>query len=239
MFNRNIVRSFLENISGFENAIYDIEYDGFDDENELLLFGPAKIIQDYDTNKNIISLTDNQNQVGKLIINNNFTINKIGEVEIIFYFRMQNPDGAGDADGPGADGIKFDIIGDKGRISIFADSYYNHEDSSGNHIDLEINGAKKAEGYVETKLNDGDIKKLCIKCKENILRISLGSDENNSFKEDDDEIENILPIMVYSIDLNKKIGKKINLEISGITGSGYQQQQLLGFEFRSDSYDEI
>jgi hypothetical protein len=241
-FLRNTLKTFIYEFANShfnKNSLNSIKYDDFSDIPEFQLSGPAQLITTEFDGKKGIRLTNDYNQVGKLLCLNDINIGESGEFATEFNFKLSNPRGAGDADGVGADGIKFILEGEKGEIGIFIDTYHNWEDSSGNHIDLEINGQNVLQGYVDSKLNNGNIFKLRLEYKNNLLIVHLSEEENDFISTNEDENKQIVPILAYPINIIKHLGgQNIRITFVGMTGAGAQNQDILTWEFYSrDSID--
>ena len=119
---RDSIKTFIYEFSksslSNKSSLNSIKYDDFNDLLGFQLSGPAQVITTEFDGKQGIRLTDDFNQVGKLSCLSDFNIGKSGEFSTEFNFKLSNPKGAGDADGVGADGIKFILEGEKGEIGI-------------------------------------------------------------------------------------------------------------------------
>lgn len=83
-----------------------------------------------------------------------------------FQFQITGPSGSADEDGPGADGIWFEIVprlsGATSGIAVEFDTFRNAWDISGNHAALIVNGNTVAAEHVPTPMNNGSIWRVWI-----------------------------------------------------------------------------
>lgn len=169
----------------FTIALPPTEFDGFAQLSPLVLNGHA-----IETNvppvvfngKTVLRLTDNGNQAASAFLSSAIPlVSPDGgalSLSTHFQFQISNARGASDTDGPGGDGLGFAIVADPtslggigaGFINITPsviiefDTWRSPNESSGNHVGLNINGAAATNVFcltpschVNTRFNNGSI----------------------------------------------------------------------------------
>jgi len=160
-----------------------ITYNNFSDLSAFTLNGSASSIGNpvYYNGQNVLRLTDALWQGGSAFLTQPVVLEDAGGFQAsfstFFSFQISNPQGIGDGDGVGADGLVFVVqtqasnvggagvgIGYSGispSVGIEFDTYNNgwHDGDNGNHIGINLNGDlnSKALYSVPTRMNDGDI----------------------------------------------------------------------------------
>ncbi len=165
-----------------------IVFDDFSDISSLMLNGVAASMGNPidDGTKKILRLTNDFGQGGSVFSKNSIALTAEASFSTAFSFRMVNPMGGIDIDGPGADGIVFVVqteannVGVQGggigyagilkSVGIEFDSWMNlpgdavaTNDTDGNHVAIDLNGSlvstTMASLSVSTigRLNDGGV----------------------------------------------------------------------------------
>jgi ELWxxDGT repeat protein len=141
------------------------------------LNGAAKQATSFDNTAPVLRLTDGLGQSGSAFLTDRISLNNQASFSTSFQFQISSPQGGGDEDGQGADGLAFVIqtvannVGGAGggigyaginnSLGIEFDTYNNGgvDDNSGNHIGIDINGNidSVVTQSIPTRLNDGNI----------------------------------------------------------------------------------
>ena len=230
---RDITKKFLVEMSGYKRVYGDINLDDFSEDLRVArALGSTELVNDESGKKKFVRLTSNRNQNGRLVVNDTLTFGDDGFIRVRCTFRISENGGARDADGPGADGIKLILVGSKGEIEVFIDTYHNIEDASGNHIDLSINGTKIDEAYYKHRLNNDKIYTLQLELRNGVITVGIESDE--SMEDDTDDLAAISPLIAHPLNVADRLGKELTIQVIGITGAGYQTQDVLGLSYQSN-----
>lgn len=200
--------------------------DYFDNVKPVLGGSAREVVEEYPGDSVYTRLTNGPHQVGYAKLSEPLSVNEERFV-ITSIVRMSNPRGASDADGPGADGIKFTIEGETGNeIAVDLDSYYNFENKSGNEIDLEINGQIVESAYVPERLNDNKTWLVNIINHDGILDIKL---ENVSEGVD----EGTVTRLTYPISFHEFLGSSCEITVMGVCGDGWNNHDLISLQVSS------
>jgi hypothetical protein len=227
---RDVIRNFLIELSGHKRVYGDIRLDDFsEDLGVSKAHGATELVFDELNKKKFARLTSHRNQNGILKISDTLTFGEDGFIKIKCTFKISKAGGASDADGSGADGIKLILAGDKGEVEVFIDTYHNVEDESGNHIDLTLNGNKVGEAYHKDRLNNDIAYILMVEVRNGVITVGIQKDLQS---EDDEPMSK--PLIAQPIDALKDLGKNFTIQFIGITGEGYQTQDILGLSYQSN-----
>ncbi len=127
---------------------------------------------------NVLNLTNNYSQGGSAFSTSAISLGSNVSFSSAFSFEILNSQGAGDADGPGADGLTFVVqtvasnlggigggigyFGIPNSVAIEFDTYNNGagDGHNGNHVGIDLNGNLNtvAQTNVATRFNDGTVK---------------------------------------------------------------------------------
>jgi hypothetical protein len=165
-----------------------------------------------------------------------------------FQFRLSNSGGIGDEDGQGADGIVFVVqtvsnnvgstgggIGYQGighSLGIEFDTYHNSE-PDGNHVGIDTNGAIDSGPSVHepTRFNNGDVWNAWVDYD--------GSTGLLEVRWSQSSVRPVAAGISGIYDLPTILGQNnAFLGFTAATGSGYNDQDILDWQFR-DSYNPI
>lgn len=159
--------------SSSANAL-TINYPGFSDLSDFTLNGTAATIN---PDGNVLNLTNGLGQSGSAFLTNPIALNNQSSFSTAFEFRIDNPQGASDGDGQGADGLVFVVqtnannVGGGGggigyanispSVGIEFDTWNNGfvDGNNGNHVGIDLNGSTNsvARQPIATRLNNGSI----------------------------------------------------------------------------------
>ena len=159
--------------SGLANAL-TISYPDFSDLSGFTLNGSAAGLN---PSGNVLNLTDGLGQGGSAFLTNSVTLNNQSSFSTAFQFRIDDPVGASDNDGQGADGIVFVVqtvannvggggggigyLGIGNSVGVEFDTWNNgtFDDFDGNHVGIDLGGSVDSvvQGSVATRMNNGAI----------------------------------------------------------------------------------
>lgn len=125
----------------------------------------------------VLRLTNALSQSSSAWLTNTFSLAADASFSTLFSFRMTNPQGIGDTDGQGADGIVFAVqtagnnVGGGGQgigyggispsVGIEFDTFQNFGEINGNHVGIDLNGVvdggSAVVAPVTPRLNDGNV----------------------------------------------------------------------------------
>lgn len=146
-----------------------INYNDFSSVSGLQLNGSAA------QSGNVLRLTNSLNQGGSAFLTSPISLAADASFSSFFQFRINNPIGASDGDGQGADGIVFVVqtvannvggfgggIGYNGipkSVGVEFDTWNNGswDDNNGNHVGIDLNGNMNSvvQAPVATRMNNG------------------------------------------------------------------------------------
>ncbi len=202
----------------------------------------------------VLRLTDNLNQSGSAFLKNAIALEDNSGFQAsfstFFSFQISQPQGIGDNDGVGADGLVFTIqtvgnnVGGLGggigyaninnSVGIEFDTFFNGGvDSDGNHVGINTNGNINsiARTSVSPRMNDGDVFNAWIDYDGGTdlleVRLSTGT------------IRPISPILTATLDLPTILGtSNAFVGFTSGTGGASGDHDILSWQFTSE-FDPI
>lgn len=166
-----------------------------------------------------------------------------------FTFRISGSDGAGDDDGPGADGFAFVVqtnsnnslgigggglgyLGIPNSLGVEFDTYGNGPglgDPDGNHVNFNFGGAFSPAGnaaIIPTRLNNGNIWSAWVDYNGATNALELRLVEGSLLRP-------LAPVLSTTVDLATVFGSSNTfVGFTGGTGGGFENHDILSWEFR-------
>lgn len=236
---------FLASIAGRLPAFADVVFNDFCDVSSLTLNGSTGVLTP--NVACVLRLTNDFNQSGSAFITQPISLAADASFSTTFCFRLSNPAGSIDGDGPGADGIVFAIqtqastaggagggIGFAGitpSLGVEFDTYQNFEfdDPDGNHVGIDLNGSmiSAATAPVATRMNDGAT--LCAWVDYDgtagTMEVRLAGDMTRP----------PTPLLTYAVNLPTVLGTtNAFVGFTGGTGGGSNIQDILSWQLTGD-----
>jgi len=181
-------------------------------------------------------------------LRNAITLENEASFSSFFQFRISNSQGAGDADGRGADGIVFAIqtlsntagglgggIGFRGIPSSLGIEFYTYNngvaagDPNGNHIGIDLNGSVSsvATAPITPILNNGNVYSAWVDYN--------GITDNLEVRFADTTTRPITPLLSRTVDLISVLGQSSAfVGFTSGTGAGYNNHDILNFAFTNN-----
>jgi hypothetical protein len=227
----------------------DFAYDSFGSSSGLQLNGHAAVTS------NVLRLTPSEfGRAGSAFTSVPIQLGNLSSFSVLFVFRITGPNGIGDADGIGADGLVFVLqtvsnsvgsggggIGFQGispSVGVEFDTYYNGgwDDllgGSGNHVGLNLNGdpASVQMALEPTRFNNGNLWHAWIDYS--------GATKTIEVRWSLTGVRPLLPMLSRSVDLQAQLGQSSAfIGFTSATGAGYGAHEIHQWYFRS-SYNPV
>lgn len=188
-----------------------------------------------------LRLTDGLSQGGSAFLTSTFSLAADGSLSTFFSFQITNPQGIGDSDGQGADGLVFVIqtqannvggggggIGYSGispSVGIEFDTFDNGE-INGNHVGIDLNGSVTSvvNTPVSPRLNDGNVWFAWVDYNgvTDVLEVRAGESATRP----------VTPLLTHTVDIPTLLGSTdVFLGFTSGTGAGGNRHEILTWQF--------
>jgi hypothetical protein len=232
---------------GAANAV-TISYPDFSDLSAFTLNGDATGLN---PSGNVLNLTDGLSQGGSAFLTTPVTLLNESSFSTTFEFRIDDPSGASDIDGQGADGIVFVVqtvanstggigggigyLGITNSVGVEFDTWNNGpaDDNNGNHVGINLAGSVDSvvQSGVPTRMNNGAVWSAWVDYDglNDLLEVRLA----------ETGVRPASALLSYSVDLVGELGQaEAFIGFTSGTGAAGGDHDILSWTF-VDDFDPI